>query len=72
MSKKPKNYVFCDKTTKHFYSVSGWTPTTHEMLLMAVIFPDNMLAEPKGRNWKRVAVKRNGRHGEWELENANG
>ena len=67
MSKKPKNYVFCDKKTKLFYSVMGWTPTTHKKLFMAVRFPNNMLAEPKGRNWERVAVKQNDRHGEWEL-----
>lgn len=42
-----------------YYTVRGWTSSTTRYLSSAVIFPNEMLSEPK-EGWKRVRVSWDG------------
>lgn len=52
-----KRFVLRHRRTGEYYTVIGWTPGTCRSPICAVLFPNELLAQPQGPGWEKVPAK---------------
>jgi hypothetical protein len=49
--------VIRHKGSGEYYTVMGWKATATASLIMAVVFPNDVLGAPQGDDWEKVPVE---------------